>query len=363
MKNSKTGAFGIAMTFTGTLIGAGFASGQEILRFFAAFGIEGVLSTGMVSLCFCFLGIVIMLTARNLNTSAYEAVISANGGVQIFINILISVFSFGVITVMLAGAGSLWEAAVGGNPLTGSVIMCTAVAVVAMFGSEGLVNSFSVVVPVMAVIAVIAAVWGIATGEELLSEAVVHPELAAADSWALSGLLFISYNTICAVAVLVPLGCEARNRKSIVGGSLLGGVILGGITTLLCISVLKNFQSSHGADMPLYEISLTIHPVLGHAYTFVLFAAIFTTAAGLMYALSTRFNQYVRHVEGGKIMIVAALSALALLGSRAGFTMLIRILYPITGYLGFFIIVCLICRYFRSKKKIWVYDSTIHKFR
>ena len=351
MNEKKIGFFGIAMTFIGTLIGAGFASGQEILQFFAGFGFKGVIGACMVALCFSLLGIITMLTARNLNTNAYETVVSSNRAIRIFMNTVITFFSFGVITVMLAGAGSMATAIFGWDPFWGSVIMAVIMAIVAMCGSEGLINSFSVVVPIMVIIAVVAGVLGMNSGSGAVVEAVAHLELTAVHNWVIAGLLFVSYNTICAIAVLVPLGHEAKNAKNAVCGSLLGGVILGGIAVILCIAVLKNFDVAVSGDMPMYMISVKINSYLGYAYAFVLFAAIFTTAAGLMYALMMRLTQYNTIVTKNKNVLVILLTVLALIGSRVGFTVLIGTLYPLTGYLGFLIIAALIYSFFRSRRK------------
>jgi len=41
MENSRVSTFKVAATYIGTVVGAGFASGQEMLQFFAVFGLKG----------------------------------------------------------------------------------------------------------------------------------------------------------------------------------------------------------------------------------------------------------------------------------------------------------------------------------
>ena len=43
VKGNRVTTFKVAATYIGTVIGAGFASGQEILQFFSVFGNMGIL--------------------------------------------------------------------------------------------------------------------------------------------------------------------------------------------------------------------------------------------------------------------------------------------------------------------------------
>ncbi|WP_052074127.1 hypothetical protein [Tetragenococcus muriaticus] len=52
--------FRIAMAFVGIIIGAGFASGQEILQYFTSFGIWGIIGTIVSVFIFGFFGFVIV---------------------------------------------------------------------------------------------------------------------------------------------------------------------------------------------------------------------------------------------------------------------------------------------------------------
>ncbi|TDW05731.1 hypothetical protein [Pseudobacillus badius] len=51
-----TNAFKIAGAYIGVIVGAGFASGQEILQFFTSFGWISVVGTCIATVLFAFLG-------------------------------------------------------------------------------------------------------------------------------------------------------------------------------------------------------------------------------------------------------------------------------------------------------------------
>ena len=68
MKNMK--AFSIAMAFAGTIIGAGFASGQELMQFFGNFGMMGILGSVVAVLFFAGYAYVVMKLAKEKETKA-----------------------------------------------------------------------------------------------------------------------------------------------------------------------------------------------------------------------------------------------------------------------------------------------------
>ena len=333
------GGFGIAMTYVGTVIGAGFASGQELFQFFGAFGAKGVIGTIIAGALFSFLGVVCMLTAKNLNIGDYEKVVSPNNVVvKGFFNLLITFFSFGVMVIMFAGAGSLFATLTGLSPTVGAAIMIVIVVVTVLLGSEATINSFSVIVPIMVIIGVVVAVIAFSKGPDSFASAPVHLERAAAGNWILTALLYVSFNTICAICVLAPMGFEARTRKDAKLGGILGGVTLGGLALFIVLGLITNQTEMLTNDMPMYAIASSMNKFLGAAYAFMLLGAIFTTAAGLLFGLKNRK------------LVVLIIAVLGLIGSLAGFTTLVGTLYPATGYLGFLIIATLCYNYFKSVK-------------
>ena len=352
--NNKVSYFGIATLFIGTVIGAGFASGQEIIQFFGNYGFKGIIGTLIVGLCFTILSIVIMFTARNINSVVFEEVAVPNiKALRIFVNVIITFLTFGILVVMIAGAGAMLNTLTGFNPLIGNVLITIIIITVSWFGTESMLNSFNVVVPIMIVIAIITGILGIANGP---GKAFMLPVAAQTISknWFLSALLFVSYNFALSLAVLAPLGVKSKDKKSIVIGSIIGGVTLGSVATLLCIAIVKNFKLVSNSALPVFIIAQNQNKFLGWAYGFVLLAAIFTTAEGILFALLERFSQYkVQLLKNRRVMLVL-ISLLALIGSNVGFSKLVSILYPINGYLGFFIIAFLLYNYVITKKQLKV---------
>src|SRR5690625_351112 len=62
----------IAFTYIGTIVGAGFATGQEILQFFTRFGGFAVFTIVIATVMFVWLGTKMMLLAHDIGAKSYE---------------------------------------------------------------------------------------------------------------------------------------------------------------------------------------------------------------------------------------------------------------------------------------------------
>ncbi len=100
----------IGLTFMGTVVGAGFASGQEILQFFTRFGFISAFTILVVTCIFIWLGAKMMLLAAEINAVSYEDLNRNLFGDRLgqFVSIFMMIVLLGVTGVMLAGAGSIF---------------------------------------------------------------------------------------------------------------------------------------------------------------------------------------------------------------------------------------------------------------
>lgn len=89
--------FKVAATYMGTIVGAGFASGQEVLQFFAVYGRTGLWSILISTVFFSFFGYTILMLGNKLKAKSHLKVIRfANGKILGFIvDLIITIFLFG----------------------------------------------------------------------------------------------------------------------------------------------------------------------------------------------------------------------------------------------------------------------------
>ncbi|MGE5542311.1 MAG: hypothetical protein ACM3WT_04675, partial [Bacillota bacterium] len=111
MKTRTTviGPFQVGATFVGAAMGAGFATGQELLQFFGYFGPAGLWG---VMLAASLLGLVaysVLDIARRRKAANYREVIlyAAGDVLGTAMDYLITFFLFGGLVSMVAGSGAL----------------------------------------------------------------------------------------------------------------------------------------------------------------------------------------------------------------------------------------------------------------
>lgn len=333
----RVSGFDIAAAFIGTVIGAGFVSGQELMQFFVRNGYKGLWGCVLVGFLFAFLSVIVMMRAKQLDTPSFDEVIIPSGiYLRLIANLLVCFFAFGTFVVMLAGMGALLGELWGLPASLGNFIMAATVVAVALCGRKGMLGSLNLLVPLMIVVAVITGVEGVISGTPV-DHTLDQIKGSITSNWAVSALLFVSYNLSTALAVLAPLGQQARSVKSILIGAITGSVVLGGLATLLCTAMLWHYDHVNDSSMPMLKIALLHGKEISMLYILVIFSGIFTTAIGILFALSERFAQYPISLLQNKRFVYLMITVAGLIFSKAGFRSLVSTVYPLCGYLGFFI--------------------------
>ena len=111
--------------FIGIIVGAGFASGQEILQYFTSFGLLGIVGAIISTALFAYLGMTLTRLGSRMRTTSHKEVIYKISGryLGIIVDYIIIFTLFGVGAVMIAGAGSNLNQQFGLPPVVGSLLM------------------------------------------------------------------------------------------------------------------------------------------------------------------------------------------------------------------------------------------------
>ncbi len=347
MKEKKITTLQVAGTYIGTIVGAGFASGQEILHFFVNFGIIGVLGILIATVLFIYFGYIIMDLGWKLNVSSHLPIVKKVGGryLGVFSDIVITFFLFGALTAMIAGSGALFYQEFNLYPLLGSFFMVTITVITVLGGLNSIINSISLVVPFLilsAVIVSIAALLSAPPLSEVTVDCIERPILLR--NWLWSSILYISYNIVPSISILGPLGKQAQNRKTILRGAILGGVGLGVGAVAIFLALYVNAPSIRHLEIPMIMVARRISPVVQGIYALVLLAEIYTTAVGDLYGFAARICDLNTKKA---TLVVLICSVLAFLASLTGFSNLVKYMYPTVGYCGVITLICLV--YHRHK--------------
>lgn len=351
VKNEGISTLKVAAVYIGTIVGAGFATGQEVLQFFNRFGVWGLGGLVVATILFIVFGTIIMDLGSLLHARSHLEVIRYSGGniLGTFTDIIITIFLFGSLTAMIAGTGALFEQQLKLSPLMGSFLMAVMTAFTVLTGISGVINSISFVVPFLLTAVLGISVYSVINHPlNLQVVPLIQGRSGIVNHWLAAAVLYVSYNTVVSIAILGPLGVNARNRKAIWNGALLGGLGLGAGAVMIYLALASHHAQIENLEVPMIYIAGEISPVAQILYAIVLIAEIYTTAVGALFGFASRVIGMGKKLPGEKILVVCTAAA-ALLASRLGFSNLVRYLYPFVGYCGVAMLGSLVITTLREK--------------
>ena len=107
LKKNDVSTLKVAATYIGTIVGAGFATGQEVLQFFTKFGVMGLVGIILATIMFILFGYIIIDLGNKLKAQSHLEIIKYSGGKVLgtIIDIIITFFLFGGLTAVTVLTG------------------------------------------------------------------------------------------------------------------------------------------------------------------------------------------------------------------------------------------------------------------
>lgn len=333
MKN----VFKIVFVIIGTLIGAGFASGQEIYVFFFSYGIKGFIgiiisSVVMGVLIYKTLGII---NKYNINSykDLLDILIKKKKENKYFnfkniVNLIINIFILVTFFIMIAGFGAYFEQQFGINSLVGSSILAILNFVIFLTSVKGVIKANELLVPMLIVFLVIIGFINIIDINIVkLGNYIIRTNQS---NYILSAIIYASYNSILLIPVLITLKKYINTKKQILFISLISTIIVILLATIIFLILIRVDVDITKLEMPAVYVVSNIFKFLEIIYGFIILGSIFTTSI----SLGTSFLQNVSKNKRSYTQIAAIMCITSILTSQIGFSNLINLLYPIFGYLG-----------------------------
>lgn len=323
--------FQVAATYVGAVMGAGFASGQEIQQFFARFGRWGLVGIVISAVLFSLLGWGMLDLQERWKILSYPEFFNHLLGSRLgrWADGLVSVLLFLGMLAMISGSGALFYEYFGFTRWLGIVLTSSVIALALWFRGEGVLWINSVLIPLKFIFCL-----GIATAAALFAasgdgEGIVVLANPIVKHWALSAVLYVSFNLTLAMVVFASLGRDVQ-RPGARMGAVLGGVALG-IFAFVIGAALLRFPEILGLEIPMVAVAGKLGDWPAFFYVVVLWLTMITAAIGNGFSLVSRV------VDSGKLSYgKATLLLLLLLLPLAGvkFSQIVQFVYPLFGYLG-----------------------------
>ena len=327
----------VVFVIIGTLIGAGFASGQEIYTFFFSYGLDGLIGILISSL---ILGIVIYKTlqiVQKYKIKTYKEFLEVfikpknNGNffnLKNIINIIINIFILITFFIMIAGFGAYFEQELEINKLIGSAILAILSYIIFTTSVKGVVKVNEILVPILIVFITIIGLINLKSIDLFnIQNYVIRTNESNS---ILSGILYASYNSILLIPVLITLKDYLKDKKQIKIISILTTFIILLLAIILFLLLIKVDVDITKLEMPIVYVVSNMFRGLKTVYGFIILGSILTTSI----SLGTSFLQNTSKNKKSYTQIAIIMCITSVLVSQIGFSNLINLLYPIFGYLG-----------------------------
>lgn len=328
-------AWAIAGAYVGTVVGAGFASGQETLRFFTAFGPKGLAGLAVALVLFAFFGVRILSLGRTLRAGSHRALVIFALGNKFgpVLDWILTALLAATAAAMASGAGATLAQQYNWPHWLGALLMVAVSVATVLSGIRGVVGAISLVAPVLIASVLAISIFSLTSGPGL-SEALAwqgRPSLASVSPWYAASILYVSYNLVLSVPVLGPLGAAADGRSALLWGGLLGGAGLAAGAAAIHLAIAAGMPEAATFQIPMLYTAWELPPWVSTAYSILLLAEVYTTAVALLFGFAARIGE-----EGGPRFRWAAVAggAAAVIGGLFPFAQVVGTLYPLMGGIG-----------------------------
>lgn len=344
----------VAFAFVGVVVGAGFATGQEIMQYFVAFGINGVWGAVLSAVIMSLMAMIILQLGSYFQASEHGEVFRRVSH-PIFsrvldIGVIITLFATGF--VMFAGAGANMEQQWGISVWIGAVIMVALTIAAGFLDVDRVTTVIGSITPFIVGFILLASAYTLA-----FTDATPAAEQAAAvasvpttlPNWIVAAVNYVGFNLMVAVSMAIVIGGSLFNPRAAGAGGFVGGLIYSAMLLITTITLFHTVGTVATDAVPMLTVINRLHPWLGQAMAVVILGMIFNTALGMFYALARRVTA--NHPDKFNIVYVG----LVLLGfalSFMGFQNLIGWVYPLLGYIGLLLITVMLIAWLRSRERI-----------
>lgn len=362
---------GAVIAFT---IGSGFATGQEIIQYYTAYGMKSILVVLVFAIAFLYYNFNFAKAGAEQKFEKGNDVYKYFCGkyVGTFCDYYSTLFCYMSFFVMVGGAASTLSQEYGLAPWVGAVILTILAIITVVGGLNSLVDAIGIVGPIIVVLCIAIGLitcvrdgGNIFEGLEIIRTQAFagmtdEPIKNAGANWLISGLSYAGFVLLWFASFTSALG--AKNNKKDLNYGIIGGTLAVCIAiVLISFAQIANINTGLGdgktfvwnADIPNLILATKIWKPFSAIFAVVVFAGIYTTAVPLLYNPVSRFAE-----EGTprfKVLTVILGVVGLIVGLFLPFRVLVNIIYVLNGYVGAVLILFMLWhnfKEFRDRKSI-----------
>lgn len=311
----------------GAVVGAGFASGQEIYSFFNVYNENGLLGIIIASTLLGFIIYKVLKKSNDFNINTYNELLEKTGipkKIRNILNIIINIFLLISFYIMVAGFIAYFKQEFGMPSIIIALIITSICYITFMKDIEGITKVSIKIVPILIIIIII---MGIRSNTFDTIKNINLGNISIKLNWLLKAIEYTSYNSILLIPVLISLKKYTKNNEKAI--SIVTAIIFGILSAIIYLIMLNN-GNLFGIEIPLIQIADGYGSLFKYSYSLVIIFAIYTTMISEGYGFLTNCAKTSKQYK--KLAIVLCVSAVFI--SNISFSFLINLTYPAFGILG-----------------------------
>lgn len=319
--------FRIVLVIIGALVGAGFASGQEIYSFFYSYGIIGL--AGIIITC-VLISVIIYKCLKLIYSNKIDAyneflkIFIKNEKITKAINAVINMLLLITFYIMVAGFGAYFEQEIGINRLLGCGILVALSTIVFFTSVKGVLKASEIVVPFLIIFIIIIGGINLITLDSKIEMPIIK------NGWLLSSIIYCSYNMILLIPTLISLRKQISKSDNVKYIATITGILMIIISIMIFMLLIKSDVNIEILEMPSVYIIRKFFTKFKVIYAFIILSSIFTTAI----SIGIGFLQNICKNGKNYPHFVLLMCITSLIVSNFGFSKLVNLMYPIFGYFG-----------------------------
>lgn len=337
----------VAFAFVGVVVGAGFATGQEIFQFFTSHGsysIAGIIVTGLI---ITLAGVFVLNTGFTIQSHNHSESIQyyLHPMIARIFDIILTLFLFSLAMIMTAGGASTIHESFGLPYWLSSLLLVLFILMTLFLKFERLITVLGMVTPFLVIVVSIIAIYYFITGDVNFSAANRFNEQHSLSlGWWFDGLNYASLQIAAAFSFLSVMGGRMQHRQSALWGGILGGIIITLLLLMINLGLITEFEHIQSVALPTLLLANHISPLLGTMMSIIMILVIYNTIVGLMYAFASRFTE---PFSKGYFVLIIAMAIVTFICTFIGFISLIGKVFPIMGLFGFILLIPILYQGFK----------------
>lgn len=349
MKKSRNLSWQVGAAYIGTIIGAGFASGQEIMQFFTQYGNMGLVLLFISGIVFSLCGYAIFYLAKHYRAYDYNSFIIKICGPRLSMvyDCIITMFLFFGASIMFSGSGAIFHESLGYSKVIGILVIAIVTLLIVLKSVEGILKVNSFVLPILIgviMFVLLKTILGSDHATFFNNASAIYKGDSIRPIFSL--LFYCSYNLVLAIGVLSAFSQDIDSLKTLKQGAFIGGLGLMTLSMALNICLILYIPAILKLSIPVLHISAMHGQYIKYAVLFCIWGEVLTTAIANVFSLTKRVvKNRPQLYKSVSLFIVVACIPMAFVD----FKRLISFFYPLFGALSMFLIALIFIKYIQAR--------------